>query len=123
MAYDRRRGAESVPDPGIGSVDYAIELGRTYVPVGEARGCVVLDPARAATLSAWTSALIPAAGALPAAGDVGAAEYIDATVLAAGRLRGRLREGLRRLDEIAERRAGEPFVDCDPEMRASVLRE
>jgi hypothetical protein len=54
---------------------------------------------------------------------VGAAEYIDATVLGAGRLRGRLHEGLRQLDEIAVGRAGRPFAECDVETRASVLRE
>ncbi len=123
MAYDRRQGDHSVPDPGIGRIDYATEIGRVYVPVGEARGFAVLDPARAAALRAWTSTLIPASGPLPAAGDVGAAEYIDATVLEAGRLRGRLREGLRQLDEIAGGRAGRPFAGCDAEARASILRE
>jgi hypothetical protein len=93
------------------------------VPVGEERGFAVLDPARAATLRAWTSTLIPASGALPAAGEVGAAEYIDATVFAAGRLRGLLREGLRALDDIAGSRAGRPFADCDAEGRAAALRE
>jgi hypothetical protein len=123
VAYDRRQGDHSVPDPGIGRIDHATEIGRVYVPVGEARGFAALDPARAAALSAWTSALIPAAGPMPAAGDVGAAEYIDATVLMAGRLRGRLREGLRQLDEIAAGRAGRPFAECDAETRASILRE
>jgi hypothetical protein len=123
MAYDRRRGDESVPDLHIGRVDYATEIGRVYVPVGEPRGFAVLDPARAGTLRAWTSTLIPAGDQLPAAGDVGAAEYIDATVFGAGRLRGRLREGLRQLDDIAGGRAGCSFVDCDAATRASVLRE
>src|SRR5262249_22974878 len=123
MAYDRRQGDHSVPDPGIGRIDHATEIGRVYVAVGEARGFGALDPARAAALTAWTSALIPAAGPMPAAGDVGAAEYIDATVLAAGRLRGLLREGLRQLDEIAGGRAGCPFAECDAETRASILRE
>jgi gluconate 2-dehydrogenase subunit 3-like protein len=123
MAYDRRQGDYSVPDPGMGPIDHATEIGRVYVPVGEARGFAALDPARAAALSAWTSELIPAAGPMPAAGDVGAAEYIDATVLAAGRLRGLLRRGLRQLDEIAGGRAGRPFAECDAETRASILRE
>src|SRR5262245_46813399 len=123
MAYDRRQGNHSVPDPGIGRIDHAAEIGRVYIPVGEARGFAALDPVRAAALSAWTSTLIPAAGPMPAAGDVGAAEYIDATVLRAGRLRGRLRDGLRQLDEIAAGRAGRPFSECDAETQASVLRE
>src|SRR5215510_7605420 len=116
MAYDRRQGNYSVPDPGMGRIDHTTELGRVYVPVGEMRGFAALEPARAAALSAWTSGLIPAAGPMPAAGDVGAAEYIDATVLTAGRLRGLLREGLRQLDEIAGGRTGRPFVECDAEM-------
>lgn len=123
MAYDRRQGDQSVPDPGIRHIDYATEIGRVYVPVGVERDFAVLDPPRAAALRAWTSTLIPASGPLPAAGDVGAAEYIDATVFAAGRLRGILREGLRQLDEIAGGRGGRVFVDCAAEARSSILRE
>ena len=44
-------------------------------------------------LRAWVSTLIPARGERPAAGDVGAAEYVDATVFLTPRLRGVLLDG------------------------------
>jgi hypothetical protein len=122
MAYDRKQGDERVSEPSGVRVDYRTEIGRVFVPVGEERGFVVLDPARAALLRAWTSALIPAGGRFPAAGDVGAAEYIDATAFLAPRVRGFLLDGLRALDSLAARDSGRPFVDCDPGGQAAILR-
>ena len=60
MAYDRKQGGHEVAQSS--RPDYRLEVGRAEVPVGAPRGFVVLDTARAATLKAWTSALIPAAG-------------------------------------------------------------
>src|SRR5205823_13887825 len=78
MAYDRKQGGHEVAQSS--RPDYRLEVGRAQVPVGAPRGYLVLDTARAATLKAWTSALIPAAGRRPDAGAVGAAESVDATV-------------------------------------------
>src|SRR5713226_7544285 len=60
MAYDRKQGQHQVAQSS--RPDYRLEVGRAEVPVGTPRGFVVLDPARAATLKAWTSTLIPAVG-------------------------------------------------------------
>lgn len=123
MAYDRKQGDERVSEPGGVQVDYRTEIGRVYVSVGEERAFVVLDPDRAALLRAWTSALIPASGQLPAAGDVGAAEYIDATAFLAPRIRGLLLDALRAVDNLASRNAGRALVDCDPRRQVAILRE
>src|SRR5260370_38971986 len=77
MAYDRKQGQPEMAQSS--GPDYRLEVGRAEVPVGAPRGFLVLDPARAATLKAWTSTLVPAVVQRPDAGSIGAAEYIDAT--------------------------------------------
>src|SRR6266850_6823263 len=79
VAYDRKQGGHQVAQAN--RPDYRLEVGRAEVPVGEQRDFAVLDPARAATLKAWVATLIPASGSRPDASEVGAAEYVDATVL------------------------------------------
>src|SRR5437879_3718655 len=78
MAYDRKQGGHQVAQAN--RPDYRLEVGRAEVPVGAPRSFAILDPARAATLRAWTATIIPAGPGRPDAGAVGAAEYIDATV-------------------------------------------
>ena len=59
MAYDRKAGQHQVAQSS--RPDYRLEVGRAEVPVGAPRTFVVLDAARAATLTAWTATVIPAA--------------------------------------------------------------
>jgi len=124
MAYDRKQdeGRERVAPPAGDLVDYRLELGRVFVPVGPAWACVVLDPARVETLRAWASAVIPRRGERAAASEVGAAEYIDATVFEAPRLRALLLEGVDGVERAALERHGRPFADCDAATRVDLLR-
>jgi hypothetical protein len=69
------------------------------------------------------SALIPAAGERPAAGDVGAAEYIDATVFLTPRLRGVLLDGIDTVDRLASEIVGERFTATGPAEQADILRD
>ena len=70
-------------------------------------------PDRAEVLRAWVSALIPARGERPAAGEVGAAEYVDATVFLTPRLRGVLLDGIDTVDQLAVRNcAGRRFAEA-----------
>ena len=122
MAYDWRKEEYEVTRPGRTRIDYRQEIGRAHVPIGIAREFAVLDPNRAAGLRAWVSALIPARGERPAAGDVGAAEYIDATVFLTPRLRGVLLDALDRVDQLAQKLVGRTFAEASPSERAEILR-
>ena len=121
LAYDRKQGGHQVAQAN--RPDYRLEVGRAEVPVGDVRGFAVLDPRRATTLKAWVAALIPAAGNRPDAADVGAAEYIDATVLKVPGLRPALLQALDRLDGLAEAKAHEPFSQCGADEKERLLRE
>src|SRR6266850_7191492 len=107
VAYDRKQGGHQVAQAN--RPDYRLEVGRAEVPVGEPRDFTVLDPARAATLKAWTSTLIPADHGRPDAGALGAAEYIDATVQKVPSLRPALIHALDNLERIAMSKARQPF--------------
>lgn len=122
MAYDRRKEEYEVARPGRTRLDYRQEMGRAHVPIGVERDFVVLDPGRAARLRAWVSTLIPASGERPAAADVGAAEYVDATVFQAPRLRGVLLDAIDALDRLAFEAANQGFIDLAPPERSEVLR-
>jgi Gluconate 2-dehydrogenase subunit 3 len=98
-------------------------VGRAEIPVGEPRDFMVLDPARAATLKAWTSTLIPAAGRRPDAGSVGAAEYIDATVHRVPSIRPALFHGIDEVERVALSRTKRAFTECSAEEREEVLRQ
>jgi hypothetical protein len=121
VAYDRKQGGHQVAQAN--RPDYRLEVGRAEVPVGEPRDFAVLDPARAATLRAWTSTLIPAAHGRPDAGALGAAEYIDATVLKVPSLRPALLHALESLERIAMTKAKQPFNTCSVDVREQLLRE
>jgi hypothetical protein len=121
MAYDRKQGGHQVAQAN--RPDYRLEVGRAEVPVGEARAFAVLDPARAATLTAWTATLIPAGGGRPDAGSVGAAEYIDATVLKVPSLRPALLHALDNVERIARTKAHRSFAECTGDEREQLLRE
>jgi gluconate 2-dehydrogenase subunit 3-like protein len=121
LAYDRKQGGHQVAQAN--RPDYRLEVGRAEVPVGEARGFSVLDPQRATTLKAWVAALIPASGSRPDAAGVGAAEYIDATVLKVPALRPALLQALDRLEVLAETKARKPFSQCVPDEKERLLRE
>src|SRR5918998_5372025 len=122
MAYDWRKEEYEVTRPGRTRIDYRQEIGRAHVQIGVEREFTVLDPDRADALRAWVSALIPARGERPAAGDVGAAEYVDATVFLTPRLRGVLLDGIDTVERLASERFGQRFADCPPADRAAVLQ-
>ena len=121
MAYDRKQGGHQVAQAN--RPDYRLEVGRAEVPVGEARGFSILDPERAATLKAWVASLIPAAGRWPDAAEVGAAEYIDATVFKVPALRPSLLQAIDRIERIAAARAHRAFTSCTADERERLLRE
>ena len=121
MAYDRKQGQHQVAQSG--RPDDRLEVGRAEVPVGAPRTFVVLDPARAATLKAWTATLIPAGGKRPDAGSVGAAEYIDATVHKVPSIRAALLQGIDEVEKLALAKTGKAFTDCSAEERENVLRQ
>ncbi len=121
MAYDRKQGQHHVAQSS--RPDYRLEVGRAEVPVGEPRGFAVLDAGRAATLRAWTSTLVPAAGARPDAGSVGAAEYIDATVHLVPSIRPALLLGIDEVERISMTRTGRAFTECTDGEREEVLRQ
>jgi hypothetical protein len=121
MAYDRKQGQHQVAQSS--RPDYRLVVGRAEVPVGAPRTFTVLDPGRAATLRAWTAAVIPAAGRRPDAGSVGAAEYIDATVHLVPPLRPALIHAIDEVDRLARESAGRSFTECDAEQRERVLRQ
>jgi hypothetical protein len=122
MAYDWRKEEYEVTRPGRTRIDYRQEIGRAHIPIGIEREFTVLDPERAEALCAWVSTLIPARGERPAAGDVGAAEYVDATVFLTPRLRGVLLDGIDTIDQLAQERAGRRFAEATPLERTEVLR-
>ena len=121
MAYDRKQGGHQVAQAN--RHDYHLEVGRAEVPVGQARGFSILDPQRAATLRAWVASLIPAAGSRPDAAEVGAAEYIDATVLMVPALRPSLLQAIESIERIATAKAHKTFIACTPDERERLLRE
>jgi hypothetical protein len=121
LAYDRKQGGHHVAQAN--RPDYRLEVGRAEVPVGEARGFSIVDPGRAATLRAWVASLIPASGRRPDAADVGAAEYIDATVLKVPALRPSLLQAIDRVERLAMARAQRVFTQCSPDERERLLRE
>jgi hypothetical protein len=122
MAYDWRKDEYEVTRPGRTHIDYRQEIGRAHIPIGIERGFTVLEPDRADALLAWVSTLIPARGERPAAGDVGAAEYVDATVFLTPRLRGVLLDGIDTIDQLAQKLVGRRFAEATPPERTEVLR-
>jgi hypothetical protein len=121
VAYDRKQGGHQIAQAN--RPDYRLEVGRADVPVGEPRGFAVLDTERAATLRAWTATLIPAAHGRADAGALGAAEYIDATVLKVPSLRPALLHALDSVERIAMSKVRKPFVDCADDVREQLLRQ
>jgi hypothetical protein len=121
LAYDRKQGGHSVAQAN--RPDYRLEIGRAEVPVGEPRGFAVLDGPRATTLRAWVATLIPARGARPDAADVGAAEYVDATVFLVPALRPALLQAIDRIERSATEQLHKGFGECSAEDRERLLRE
>ena len=122
MAYDWRKDEYEVTRPGRTRIDFRQEIGRAHIPIGIEREFAVLDPERAEALRAWVSTLIPARGERPAAGDIGAAEYVDATVFLTPRLRGVLLDGIDTIDQLAQKLVGRRFAEATPPERTEVLR-
>ena len=122
MAYDWRKEEYEVTRPGRTRIDYRQEIGRAHVPIGIEREFAVLDPERAGALRAWVCTLIPARDERPAAGDVGAAEYIDATVFFTPRLRGVLLDAIDTVEHMAQKLTGGRFAEATPPERTAVLR-
>ena len=122
MAYDWRKEEYEVTRPGRTRIDYRQEIGRAHIPIGIEREFAVLDADRAEALRSWVSALIPARGERPAAGEVGATEYVDATVFLTPRLRGVLLDGIDTVERLAQKRIGRRFAEADPTEQTEVLR-
>ena len=72
-------------------------------------------------LDAMLDRLIPAEGAMPGAGEIGAAEYIDGVVGRSARLARMFGDGLRRV-ELAAAERGASFVEMSGEAQDHVLR-
>ncbi len=123
MAYDWRIDEYEVTQPTRKQIDYRLEVGHAHVPIGVERGFAVLDPERAAALKACVSVLIPAQGERPAAGEIGVAEYIDATAFLTPRIRGLLLEGIDTIDRMAAERGDAGFADAAREQQTGVLRD
>jgi hypothetical protein len=123
MAYDRRREEASFTQPARRRINFQVELGRVPVPVETDRGFAVLDQDRAATLRAWVGALIPARGERPSAGEVGAAEYIDATAFLAPPLRALLIDALETINRLSVELHEARFVDLDSSSQAATIRQ
>jgi hypothetical protein len=121
LAYDRKQAGHQVAQAR--RPDYRLEVGRAEVPVTDARGFSVLDPARAGVLTAWVGTLIPGGGARPDAAEIGAAEYVDGTVLRVPALRPALIRAIDRLEAMAAARAHRPFAECTSDERELLLRE
>src|SRR3954452_18819372 len=121
MAYDRRREEASFTQPSRRRINFQVELGRVPVPVETNRGFAVLDEDRARTLRAWVNALIPADGERPNAGDIGAAEYIDATAFLAPSLRALLIDAVDAIDRLGLELHGSGFVDLESSKQAATL--
>jgi hypothetical protein len=121
LAYDRKQGGHSVAQAN--RPDYRLEIGTAEVPVGEPRGFSVLDAPRAATLKAWVATLIPARADRPDAGEVGAAEYVDATVFLVPALRPALLQAVDRIERSATEQLHKAFGECGAEDRERLLRE
>jgi hypothetical protein len=122
MAYDRRKGDAAFVQPAPRRIDFAVEIGRVSVPAAERREFAVLDRDRALTLRAWVDALIPARGERPAAGDVGAAEYIDAVLFRTPRVRAPLIAAIDTVDRLSVARHGGTFAGQEPGDQAAILR-
>jgi hypothetical protein len=122
MAYDWRKEEYEVTRPGRTRIDYRQEIGRAHIPIGIERGFAVLDADRAEALRAWVSAMIPARGERPAADEVGAAEYVDATVFLTPRLRGVLLDGIDTVEQLAQKLVGRRFAEADPTEQTEILR-
>src|SRR5918998_448342 len=122
MAYDWRKEEYEVTRPGRTRIDYRQEIGRAHVPIGVERDFAVVDADRAPTLRAWVSTLIPPTGARPEAGEVGAAEYVDATVFLTPRLRGVLLDGIDTIDQLSVKLTSRRFAEASSEDRIEVLR-
>jgi len=121
LAYDRKQAGHHVAQAD--RPDYRLLVGHAEVPVGRSREFSVLDAGRAATLQAWVATLIPAAGRRPDAAAVGAAEYVDATVLRVPALRPVLLQAIDQVEAIAAAKAGKTFTDCTANERELLLRE
>jgi hypothetical protein len=122
MAYDRRREEASFTQPARRRINYQVELGRVSVPVAIDRGFAVLDSDQVRILRTWVTALIPAYGDRPSAGDVGAAEYIDATAFLAPPIRALLIDALAHIHQLGVDLYGIPFVDLEADRQAGALR-
>ena len=121
MAYDRKEAGHHVAQAD--RPDYRLLIGHAEVAVGVSRDFAVLDAARAATLKAWVATLIPASGGRPDAAELGAAEYVDATVSLVPALRPALLQAIDQVELIAARKAGKAFTRCSAPERELVLRE
>jgi hypothetical protein len=121
VAYDRKVGGHKIAQAA--RPDYRLVVGQAEIRVGAERSYVVLDPARARLLEAWVAGLVPGSGSRPDASQVGAAQYIDATLALVPALRSALLQAIDRLEVLSAARAKRPFADCSAGERERLLRE
>ena len=121
MAYDRKQAGHHVAQSD--RPDYRLLVGHAEVAVGEPRDFSVLDGAKASTLQAWVATLIPASGSRPDAAEIGAAEYIDATVRLVPELQPVLIRGIEQIDLISVGKLHKAFPECGAEEREWLLRD
>jgi hypothetical protein len=69
------------------------------------------------------ASLIPASGSRPDASEVGAAQYIDATLAEVPALRSALLHAIDRLEVLSSAKAKRSFAECPAEERERLLRE
>ena len=116
MAFDTRGS-------GPATSSYEAFMGQTYVAIDDTGPIRVLDPERAATLSAWVSRLIPATHEWPSAGDLDTIAYIDGVLWRAPELRPIVLAGIDSADLLSGRRGAPRLVELAVPDQVDVLRE
>ncbi|GAA3311050.1 gluconate 2-dehydrogenase subunit 3 family protein [Arthrobacter ramosus] len=116
MAFDDRAAS---PSRNL----YAPVMGRTYVTFDDTKTITVLDQSRCDTLNAWVDGIIPGNEDWPAAREVNAVAYIDATIRKAPELRLSLLAGIDTAELLAAREYGSLFSALDAEQRRSVMQK
>ena len=114
MAFDTR-------GTGPATSPYESLMGRTYVGLDETEDIRVLDPRRAAVLSAWVSRLVPGNDEWPSAGDVDTVAYIDAVLWRAPELRPIVLAAIDAADAASPRRGGPSFTALPADDQVAVL--
>lgn len=123
MAFDSTKPPGEAVRAETSEAAYGLEFGKTYVAPEEEVPAVSLSAAQGRVLAAWADRLVPAEGAWPAAGEVGAAVYADNTASRSPLLRAMLLRAVELVERRARERHGAGFADCPPAQRDVILAE